>query len=141
MHAVHGGCHCGMVSLEAAFTAALDVYCPRACDCAFCRKHGAAYVSDPAGSLLISARESQAVGRYRQGDALADMLLCRECGVLLGALYAPAAGQLFGVINVQATAQVSEFGAWQAVSPRELGAAQKVRRWQSIWFPNVIVRS
>jgi hypothetical protein len=135
-----GGCHCGTLRIEAQLPHLLESYNPRECDCEFCRKHGAAYVSDPGGKLTVAVSDAGGIGRYRQGNALADMLICRKCGVLVGALYA-AEGPLYGVVNVQSLEAVRGFGARQAVSPQKLNAAEKARRWQDIWFPNVIVRS
>jgi len=140
MYQLHGGCHCGAVRLEAQLTRAPGDFNPRACDCDFCRKHGAAYLSDPGGSLAILLRSADQLRRYRQGNELAEMLLCRDCGVLLGALYA-AEAQVYGVVNVRALDEAPAFGAQQPVSPRKLDAAGKIRRWREIWFPQVIVRS
>jgi hypothetical protein len=136
---IFGGCHCGNLRIEARLTKPSESYNPRECDCEFCRKHGAAYVSDPQGKLTIAISDPGALSRYRQGNALAEMLVCRQCGVLAGALFA-ADGQLFGTVNVQALEGSHSFGARQAVSPRKLNAAEKTRRWQDIWFPNVSVR-
>lgn len=47
-------------------------YHPRACDCDFCRKHGAAYISDPQGAVRIQVKDAQQLGRYRQGSGIAE---------------------------------------------------------------------
>jgi hypothetical protein len=135
--ALAGGCHCGNIGVSAAVTYAPEACRPRACDCEFCRKHGAAWVSDPHGSLLIRIADESAAGRYAQGDGLAEMLLCRRCGVLVAALYA---GQtLHGVVNVSVLEARAEFAPAEPVSPRRLSPQAKVSRWQSLWFPNVTV--
>jgi hypothetical protein len=66
------------------------------------------------------------------------MLLCRNCGVLLGALYQHDTS-LLGVANVRTLESCAEFAAEQAVSPRSLSAEQKVSRWREIWFRRVTV--
>jgi len=131
-----GSCHCGNVHVTVQLAAAPGGYHPRACDCDFCRRHGAAYVSDPCGALLLRATDPGAVAHYRQGDALADMLLCRTCGVLLGALHGSAA-RLYGVVNARVLAGAESFAAEQAVTPRTLSAAEKVSRWHRLWFCDV----
>jgi hypothetical protein len=133
---LRGGCHCGALGLRIELPQPLQTYAPRACDCGFCRAHGAAYVSDPRGSLLLQVHNPTAEGRYRQGSGSAEMLLCRNCGVLLGALYQHE-GVLFGVANVRALESRAEFAAEQQVSPRSLSPEQKVSRWREIWFPRV----
>jgi hypothetical protein len=140
MERLQGGCHCGNVRFEAHLTLPPESYRPRACDCDFCRKHAAAYVSDPAGSLTLLIRDTSGLTRYRQGNGLAEMLICGRCGTLLGALYQGGEG-VRGVINARAVDPPSRFGALQPVSPRTLSAAEKTHRWQQLWFPNVSVRS
>ena len=138
MHTVNGGCHCGNIRVELALTAAPGDYAPRECDCAFCRKHRAAYVSDPRGSLLISVRDERQSGRYRQGSGQAEMLLCRNCGVLVGALYRDGA-RTYAAAN--ASAADAQFGTRQPVSPATLSDADKVRRWKDLWFSEVTIRA
>jgi len=137
MPQVEGGCHCGNITVRVELERAPDAYAPRACDCEFCRKHGAAWVSDPRGSLLIQIRDEADTGRYAQGDRLAEMLLCRNCGVLVSALWREQ--RLYGVVNANALAQGVPFSGTKPVSPRTLSADAKRSRWQSIWFANVTV--
>jgi hypothetical protein len=139
LHRVSGGCHCGNLQLTAHLTRPPADWPPRACDCDFCRKHGACYVSDPQGTLDIRVRDERQLARYAQGSGLAELLLCRRCGVLIAALYQGAAC-LYGVVNAQVLDERAAFGPPQQVSPQTLSAAQKAQRWQSIWFPAVTVR-
>ena len=137
MHIVSGGCHCGNVEFSAELSRAPGLYSPRACDCDFCRKHGAAYISDPSGRLRIKLRAESAV-TYRQGSGAAECLLCATCGVLVAVLY--RTDQLvYGVLNVRAADDPVGFGVTTTVSPKSLSPADKVQRWQEIWFANVAV--
>jgi hypothetical protein len=138
MHHVSGGCHCGRLRAELQLTRAPAAFTPRACDCSFCRKHGAAYVSDPQGVLRLRIADESLVTRYRQGSGLAELLICSNCGVLVGALYA-ADGVLYGVVNATALDDGARFGTPQPVSPRTLLTTAKVTRWQEIWFSNVSI--
>ena len=130
-----GGCHCGNITVRVELERAPGAYAPRACDCEFCRKHGAAWVSDPRGSLTIQVREERDTSRYTQGDRLAEMLLCRNCGVLVGALWREQ--RLYGVVNASVLGSQVTFGDVQRVSPRTLSADAKTTRWQAIWFADV----
>ncbi len=130
-----GGCHCGNIAVSIELTRAPDTYHPRACDCGFCRKHGAAWVADPQGSLLIRIHDERDAGRYAQGAEIAEMLLCRRCGVLVAALW--RSQRLYGVVNASVLAARDQFADPKPVSPKELSPEQKVSRWQSIWFANV----
>jgi len=135
--ALTGGCHCGNIAVTVELTRTPDTYHPRACDCDFCRKHGATWVSDPQGSLAIRIGEKRDAARYAQGDGIAEMLLCRRCGVLVAALW--RAPPLYGVVNAGALDARSEFAGTKPVSPKELPAEDKMSRWRSIWFAQVTV--
>jgi hypothetical protein len=130
-----GGCHCGNIAVSVELASAPQTCRPRACDCEFCRKHGAAWVSDPKGSLLIRIAEAREAGRYAQGAELAEMLLCRRCGVLVAALWQQQ--RLYGVVNASVLDARDEFAPAQPVSPQRLSPEAKMSRWQSIWFANV----
>lgn len=136
MHPLAGSCHCGNITVTVGLTRPPHEYIPRACDCEFCCKHGAAYISDPAGSLVIKLADKQLLQKYRQGSATADMLICAGCGVLIGGCY-QADGQLFAAINSRIIDGNSIFAASQPVSPKTLSADQKVQRWTQLWFRNV----
>lgn len=138
MHKVSGGCHCGNVRVEAELASEPGSYHPRACDCDFCRKHGAAYVSDPEGSLSIRIRDARDLGNYRQGSGIAELIFCRSCGVLMGALYRTEGG-IWGTINAKILENPTTFGTEQTVSPKELSGNEKEKRWRDIWFCNVTV--
>ena len=130
-----GGCHCSNLTVSVELTRAASSYSPRACDCEFCRRHGAAWVSDPQGSLLIHVRDQGDTGRYRQGAGIAEMLLCRNCGVLVAALWQGA--HLHGVVNANVLEGRDALPPVQPVSPKVLSADAKVNRWQKIWFADV----
>ncbi|MBD5804112.1 hypothetical protein AZOA_35550 [Azoarcus sp. Aa7] len=135
-HSLRGGCHCGAIRVELELTRAPADYTPRACDCSFCRKHGAAYLSDPAGRLHIAVRDQAALGRYRQGNALAEFLFCKTCGVLVGVAYAEG-GCLYATVNSRVIEGDPGFPNATAVSPQTLGADEKVARWKAVWFADV----
>jgi hypothetical protein len=137
MHKIHGGCHCGNLSVEVGLSAEPASYQPRACDCAYCRQHGAAWLSDATGSLAISVAHSQELGIYRQGSEQAELLFCRRCGGLTAVLL-QAGGRTFGAVNSKAFVATSvTFGAEICVSPQKLAPGDKVTRWRELWFANV----
>ena len=133
--ALRGSCHCGNIAVSAGLTRVPQQCQPRACDCTFCRKHGAAWLSDPQGSLEIHIADAGDLSRYRQGAAIAEMLLCRRCGVLVAALW--QGPSLYGVVNARVLDAREEFPPAQPVSPQRLSSEAKASRWQSIWFPRV----
>src|SRR5258707_4026086 len=110
MHYVSGGCQCGNVQVNVELVNEPALYLPRAWHCSFCLKHGAAYVSDPNGSLRIRIEDPNLTGRYRQGNALADMLLCTRCGVLVGAVYS-SEGRTHATVNVRVLEASASFSS------------------------------
>jgi hypothetical protein len=138
MHKVSGECHCGNIRVDVELKDAPASYHPRACDCDFCRKHGAAYVSDANGTLVIQIKDARERGTYRQGSRQADLIVCRTCGVLVGALHR-SDGHLYGTVNVRVLEGAATFGAEKGASPQKLSGDEKAKRWQDIWFCNVQV--
>lgn len=131
-----GGCHCGQLRL--AFSTALDPasLTPRACDCSFCQKHAAAYVSDPAGQLSIIMRSADALRRYRQGSHTAEFLLCAGCGVLVAVVFEHDA-RMYGAVNARSLERPANFGSAVPASPQLLAPDEKVARWLQVWIPDV----
>ncbi len=90
-------CHCG--TLTARYRTALppEDWSVRACQCSFCRGHGAITTSDPSGSLAFSCEDPTRVSPYRFGGRTADFLVCRECGMYVGV---QMTDRRFGILNV-----------------------------------------
>ncbi|AXI02161.1 GFA family protein [Aquirhabdus parva] len=139
-----GGCHCSNIKLAVELTKALNAYKPRACDCDFCKTHGASYLSDPQGKLVITTKDKDALSRYRQGDAIADFLICKICGVVAGVsfqseagLYATIEAGLYATINVKALSDRADCLPETSVSPKLLSTEDKIERWKKAWFSDV----
>ena len=132
---VPGGCHCG--ALRVAFETALEIaeLSPRACDCSFCTRHAAAYVSDPCGKLSITAMAAGDALVYRQGSNNAAFLVCGHCGILVAVVSRNDAGT-FGAVNVRCL-DFAGFGDSVATSPQRLDAGEKIARWSTLWVPDV----
>ncbi|MBN7796205.1 GFA family protein [Parahaliea mediterranea] len=131
---IEGSCHCGNLAVAAALSHEPGHYQPRACDCDFCCKHGASYLSDPAGRLRVAVRDEAAVTRYRQGSGQAEMIFCARCGVLVGACYREGE-RLFAAVNRRIFSE--EFGDEVPASPKMLGPEDKSTRWLQLWFADV----
>ena len=136
MHSVTGGCHCGNIAIEMDLTEAPDAYGPRACDCDFCRKHGAAWVSDPRGSLAVRVRNAETLGRYFQGSGQAGLLFCKTCGVVVCVVHRRE-GSIHAAANAAAIDSRFHFGPAQLVSPQRLSPSEKAARWRELWFSQV----
>lgn len=132
---LHGSCHCADLTAELSTRIAPSGFHPRACDCSFCRKHGASWISDPAGRLRITARGST-LQSYRQGSDQARFLVCGRCGVLV-AVVVEHDGRMSGALNAGCLDAPPAFGATVAASPQLLDADAKRARWRELWVADV----
>ena len=136
MSVEYGSCHCGNISAEVTLTRELSEYIPRACDCDFCVKNGAAYISDPAGELHLKISNARDATNYRQGDSLVDLLICKTCGVMMAVTFLHENLRIGG-INAHTLNNRNDLPVAQVASPKLLSASEKVQRWTEIWFPKV----
>ena len=133
---VHGGgCHCGNIRLG--FSTALD---PagleiRACQCAFCTRHGSRAAADPDGRLVVSVEDKSRLQVYRFGLRTADYLLCGECGVYVAAI-AGAGDDARAVVIVNALDERERFSREPVpVSYDAETREQRLARRRSAWMP------
>ena len=130
-----GGCHCGNLRYALESRLALTELPLRACQCSFCRAHGAVSTSDPAGRISLEIRVASRVTRYRFGLRLADFLICAQCGVYVAARMRDETGD-FAVINANTLDEVAKLT--QAVTPHDYDgedAAARTARRRSRWTP------
>ena len=103
-----GRCHCGNVSLVFETAGSPDTLPLRACDCSFCRKHGATTATDPQGRLELEIVRLDDAVRYRFGSRSLDFLVCGRCGVYVAAVMATDAGAV-ATLNVNALDERAAF--------------------------------
>jgi hypothetical protein len=135
-----GCCHCGAIRVELTTTRAASDLPLRACQCSFCRRHGALTTSDQDGRLHIEATPG-AANRYRFGLGVTDFLLCAKCGVYVAATMEGEAG-LTAVLNVPGVALPGFDG--RTPTPMiydEETAEQRVERRKARWMPAVFVET
>ena len=94
-----GGCHCGNINVHLHLSRTPKAMPLRSCSCSFCRAHGTRTLSDRDGSVEFIAADWSLTERYRFGSRTADYLLCRRCGVYVGAVCETNSG-LRAVVNV-----------------------------------------
>lgn len=136
MNSIKGACHCGNVRVVLGLTQEPGTYQPRACDCSYCTRHAAAYLSDAEGSLSLQIKDRRRLKAYRQGSHSADFLLCQDCGVLIGVTYREG-GETYMAINARILDQDGTLGQAVAASPQKLSSDEKVTRWKKLWFKGV----
>jgi len=98
MSRLEGQCHCGTVRVSLEGVAAADLPL-RACQCRFCRRHGAISTSHPDARITIAAAEG-GLTRYRFGQKLSDFLICAHCGCYIGSLAETDVGPI-AILNIR----------------------------------------
>jgi len=130
-----GSCHCGAIGFSYRTSIAPERWSIRACQCSFCRAHDTLSTSDPAGSLEFTASDPDLLNRYRFGLRTADFLLCRECGIYIGALIETGKGR-FGIISMHALVEAPEnLAATEPISYDSEDIAERVSRREERWTP------
>jgi hypothetical protein len=131
-----GTCHCGAIGYAYYTDEPSAAWSVRACQCSFCRRHGAVSTSDPAGAVELRIKQPAELNRYRFGLKTADFLICRRCGTYIAAVVATPSGDRASV-NLNALED----------TPRDLPLAEPVdydgeaspeerlRRREARWTP------
>jgi hypothetical protein len=138
--ALNGSCHCGSVRAALMPSIKPEGLPLRACQCGFCRRHGARTTSDPKGSLHLTAAPG-GFQRYRFGRRAVDALICRECGVYVGS-FLSADGALIGTLNV-AGLQLEGFEGREPIpiDYTDETDAERLARRKAKWTPTVLVEA
>lgn len=130
-----GSCHCGSIGYVYFTTLPPEEWSIRACQCAFCRAHDALSTSDPQGRIAFSATDSSLLQRYRFALRTADFLLCRNCGVYIGAVIETESGR-YGIINTHSLMPVPEnIAAVAPISYDGEDTSGRVGRREERWTP------
>jgi hypothetical protein len=135
-----GGCHCGNLRVDLRLSQSPAETRLRACGCSFCRAHNTRTTSDPDGSADIRAADWSLVERYRFGTGTAEFLICKRCGVYIGAIGETASGARV-VININCLDDRSAFT--QRPDPVDHGGeptGDRLARRAANWTPATIHR-
>ena len=139
MTVYEGGCHCGNLRVAFETEQNPEEMVPRACQCSFCRKHGTGAVSDPDGQLTFTVRDPDQVHLYRFGQKITDFVICRVCGVYVGA-HMPDGEGAYGNVMAKVLDGHERFPAdpVPVVRSRENEEQRRARR-RKAWSPSTIV--
>ena len=130
-----GSCHCGAIGYSYQTAIAPRNWSIRACQCSFCLAHDALSTSDSNGLIDFQAHHPEALQKYRFGLLTADFLLCRTCGVYIGAAIETEHGS-FGIINVHTLVEIPADMAEDApISYDSEDVGGRVSRRAKRWTP------
>jgi len=134
LHVFEGRCHCGAVGFILRTVQEPARWTVRACQCSFCRGHGARTISDPGGSVTFQITDASKLKRYRFGTGSTDFLVCGECGVYVAALISSGRGQ-FATLNINTIRVPLNAPQPEQVSYDEESVEQRQARRERRWTP------
>ena len=133
-----GGCHCRNLTLRLCLTTPPEAVRLRACQCSFCRAHATRTISDPNGAVEVWAEDWSLVEAYRFGTGTAAFLICRRCGVYIGAVCDTPAG-LRATINTNSLDDRARFTQPAAAVDHDgEDLADRLARRACTWTPAVV---
>lgn len=133
---IQGQCHCGNVSFDLYTEVAESDISPRACDCSFCRIHGAKNWSDPNGKATIRISDERFLQKYLFALKTAEFYICKACGTYIGAVLSDRDG-MWSTVNLRLTPL---HGLQE--SPASYGDEQvdeRISRRKHVWTPTKVV--
>jgi hypothetical protein len=137
---IHGQCHCGNIHFALTWEPEPEQIPARACDCSFCRKHGAVWTGTPDGTLDLQVRDVAQLSRYTFGTHSAEFMVCRQCGVV-PAVLCDIDGRLHAVVSVNALEDVASYRLQHvAASFGDEDKASRLARRQRNWISRVNYR-
>ena len=130
-----GSCHCGAIRYSYSTQRPPARWSIRACQCTFCRAHNALSTSDPLGHIEFSIDSPGKLQCYRFGLKTADFLLCRKCGVYIGAVIETNNG-IWGIINIRTLVETpSDLAAVAPIDYEGEDTGSRVARREDRWTP------
>lgn len=137
MNEYSGQCYCGAVRLRFETDKFASQLGARACQCDFCRLHGASWTSDPAGKLFVEINGP--TNRFRMGTQSAEFLICSTCGVPTAVTWHPQDGSLLAVLRVECMEVRSDLAAHQVETRFEAETLdQRLARRNRNWMPALV---
>lgn len=133
-HLFEGSCHCGAIGFTLRTSQRPELWVVRACQCSFCRGHGARTISDPNGSVTFKIADASKLQRYRFGLRSADFLICHACGVYLASVLTAPPGQ-FATLNVNTIRMSLEVPDAVPMSYEGESLEQRQARREQRWTP------
>ena len=133
---IRGQCHCGNLSYELETQLAESDIKARACDCSFCRVHGALNWSDSQGRAKIEVNDPQQLQRYLFALATAEFFICKVCGAYVGAVLFAADG-CWSTVNLRLSdlSAVTETRASYGSEQED----ERIARRKNVWTPTQVI--
>jgi hypothetical protein len=131
---LEGTCHCGNVAIVLETEQDPRELPLRACDCGFCRRHGARTTSDPAGRARVGIQDRALASRYVFGLCTAEMVVCARCGVYCAAVLREG-NRAWASLNANLFLDPAFDRSAQRASYEGETREQRIARRKRLWTP------
>jgi hypothetical protein len=136
MNRLEGTCHCTNVAIVLETEQDPRSLPLRACDCSFCRRHGARTTADPAGRARIGIQDRSLLSLYQFGLRTAQMVVCARCGMYCAGVLREG-DRAWAVQNANLFLDPAFDRPPQPVSYEGETAEQRIARRKRLWTPLV----
>ena len=131
----NGQCRCGNIAITFETDLTVKNLPIRACSCSFCSKHSARTTTDPNGRASIVVREGKNLQRFRFEMQTADFLVCKKCGIYVGALLTEG-DKSYATLNINTfTVKLGLQSNSKTVSYDGESKAERIARRRKNWTP------
>lgn len=131
---LEGTCHCGNIAILLETEQDPRSLPLRACDCTFCRRHGARTTADPGGLARIGIQDRALLSLYVFGLRTAEMVVCARCGMYCAGVLRDG-DRAWTVQNANLFLDPAFDRPAQAVSYGGETAEQRIARRKRLWSP------
>jgi len=131
---LEGTCHCGNIAVVLETEQDPRALPLRACDCGFCRRHGARTTSDPQGRARVGIQDPKIVSRYVFGLRTSEMIICARCGMYCAGVYREG-DRGWAVLNANLFLLPAFDRPPQVVSYEGETAEARIARRKQMWTP------
>jgi hypothetical protein len=131
---LEGTCHCGNIAIVLETEQDPRELPLRACDCSFCRRHGARTTSDPAGRARVGIQDRALASRYVFGLRTAEMVVCARCGVYCAAVLREG-NRAWASLNANLFLDPAFDRSAQRASYEGETREQRIARRKRLWTP------
>jgi hypothetical protein len=134
MATLEGTCHCGNIAIVLETEQDPRSLPLRACDCSFCRRHGARSTADPAGRARVGVQDRALLSLYVFGLRTAEMVVCARCGTYCAAVMRDG-DRAWAVHNANLFFHPAFDRPAQPVSYEGETVEQRIVRRKRLWTP------
>lgn len=132
---IEGHCHCGNINYSITTELTTEQIIARACDCSFCRVHGAKNWSEPHAQAAIRIRDKSLLQEYYFGLKLCPFYICKNCGAYAGAVYSDNEGS-WATLNLRLSTLQNL--PQKTVSFAGENTSDRISRRKAVWMPVTI---